>query len=341
MKYFNRISDLIHDKQDYESAIYYIRELLSGKSLNAEEKDLLELKLRYCTLKLGKLIEAPLEILNLSSLQLEQLFEVNLEKFGESGFSLNTLKISPKVTVILPIYNAPIALGKCLDSLLSLTPNDIRIIAINDASTDHKVSEVLDFYSTERNLDIYINSKNLGFSGTVNKGFSLANRSDVIILNSDTIVTPGWISNLKLKAYIHPDIATVTPLSNCAGPFSIGKDSLPGDAIKIQRLLSSLGCNNHFESLQKLPTGHGFCLYIKSKAFDEVGFFDSINFPRGYGEENDFCMRLKKKNLINTLDTKTYIYHSEAASFGSEKKVSMVKEGRSRLISYIQVILIK
>ena len=67
------------------------------------------------------MIEAPLEILNLSSLQREQLFEVNLEKFGESGFSLNTLKISPKVTVILPIYNAPIALGKCLDSLLSLT----------------------------------------------------------------------------------------------------------------------------------------------------------------------------------------------------------------------------
>ena len=92
------------------------------------------------------------------------------KKFGESGFSLNTLKISPKVTVILPIYNAPIALGKCLDSLLSLTPNDIRIIAINDASTDHK-SQVLDFYSTERNLDIYTNSKNLGFSGTVNKGF--------------------------------------------------------------------------------------------------------------------------------------------------------------------------
>ena len=145
MKYFNRISDLIHDKQDYESAIYYIRELLSGKSLNAEEKDLLELKLRYCTLKLGKLIEAPLEILNLSSLQLEQLFEVNLEKFGESGFSLNTLKISPKVTVILPIYNAPIALGKCLDSLLSLTPNDIRIIAINDARLTTKSQKYLIF----------------------------------------------------------------------------------------------------------------------------------------------------------------------------------------------------
>ena len=270
-------------------------------------------------------------------MQLEQLFEVNLEIWRRI-FSKYFKNFTKSNSYFAYLY-APIALGKCLDSLLSLTPNDIRIIAINDASTDHKVSEVLDFYSTERNLDIYTNSKNLGFSGTVNKGFSLANRSDVIILNSDTIVTPGWISNLKLKAYIHPDIATVTPLSNCAGPFSIGKDSLPGDAIKIQRLLSSLGCNNHFESLQKLPTGHGFCLYIKSKAFDEVGFFDSINFPRGYGEENDFCMRLKKKNLINTLDTKTYIYHSEAASF-VQKKMSIDKKVASRLIA-TSVILIK
>ena len=42
-------------------------------------------------------------------------------------------------------------------------------------------------------------------------------------------------------------------------------------------------------------------------------------------------MRLKTKNLIYTLDTKTYIYHSEAASFGSEKKVSMVTEGRIKV----------
>ena len=331
MEYFNRISDLIHHKQDYESASYYIKELLSNKSLSQQNQELLQLKLRYCSLKLGKIKSKSLEPFNESELNLSQVLETNLASIGEHGHHLDELSISPKVTIILPIYNAPTALKECLESLLNCTPASTRIIAINDASTDPEVANVLDAYSMAPNLDLYINENNLGFSGTVNRGFSLANSNDVIILNSDTVVTPGWVSNLKIKAYSHPKIATVTPLSNNAGPFSVSKTSLPKDAIQVQKLLNSLGCDCHFDTLQEMPTGHGFCLYIKSKAFEEVGYFDQVNFPRGYGEENDFCMRLKKKQLINTLDTKTFIYHSEAASFGSDKKKAMVKEGRLKV----------
>ena len=331
MEYFNRISDLIHHKQDYESASYYIKELLSSKSLSQQNQELLQLKLRYCSLKLGKIKSKSLESFDESELTLSQVLETNLVSLGETGHHLDELSISPKVAVILPIYNAPAALKECLESLLNCTPASIRIIAINDASTDPEVANVLDTYSMAPNLDVYTNEINLGFSGTVNRGFSLANNNDVIILNSDTVVTPGWVSNLKLKAYSHPKIATVTPLSNNAGPFSVSRTSLPKDAIQIQKLLNSLACDHHFDALQQMPTGHGFCLYIKSQAFEEVGYFDEVNFPRGYGEENDFCMRLKKKQFINTLDTKTFIYHSEAASFGSDKKKAMVKEGRLKV----------
>ena len=331
MEYFNRISDLIHHKHDYESASYYIKELLSNKSLSKQDETLLKLKLRYCALKRGKIKSKSLVAINESEWHLSKALDINLVSLGENGHHLTELSISPKVTIILPIYNAPIALKGCLDSLLNCTPSSVRIIAINDASTDPEISNLLDSYSIAQNLDIYTNAENLGFSGTVNRGFSLANNNDVIILNSDTVVTPGWVSNLKIKAYSNPRIATVTPLSNSAGPFSVAKTCSSRQAIQIQKLLNSLGCEHHFESLQEMPTGHGFCLYIKSKAFEEVGYFDQLNFPRGYGEENDFCMRLKKKQYINTLDTKTYIYHAEAASFGSENKMSMVKEGRLKV----------
>ena len=331
MEYFNRISDLIHHKQDYESASYYIKELLSSKSLSQQNQELLQLKLRYCFLKLGKIKSKSLESFDESELTFNKVLETNLVSLGETGYHLDELSISPKIAIILPIYNAPAALNECLKSLLNCTPASIRIIAINDASTDPEVANVLDAYSMAPNLDVYTNENNLGFSGTVNRGFSLANNNDVIILNSDTVVTPGWVSNLKLKAYSHPKIATVTPLSNNAGPFSVSKTSSSKDAIQIQKLLNSLACDHHFDALQQMPTGHGFCLYIKSQAFEEVGYFDEVNFPRGYGEENDFCMRLKKKQFINTLDTKTFIYHAEAASFGSDKKKAMVKEGRLKV----------
>ena len=331
MEYLNRISDLIHHKRDYESAAYYIQEVLSNKGLSVEAQDLLRLKLRYCDLKLGKFKSATHAHSKSPGLRSGQALEINLESLGENGFALNELDISTKVSIVLPIYNAADALKECLDSLVKCTPSCIKIIAINDASTDAEVSNVLNSFSSVQNLDVYTNDQNLGFSGTVNRGFSLANNADVIILNSDTVVSPGWVSNLKIKAYSNPKIATVTPLSNNAGPFSVAKQSSPRDSAQIQKLLNSIGCSEHFATTQEMPTGHGFCLYIKSKAFEAVGYFDQDNFPRGYGEENDFCMRLKKRQLINTIDTKTYIYHAEAASFGSEKKASMVKEGRLKV----------
>ena len=331
MEYLDRISDLIHHKRDYESAAYYIQEVLSNKGLSVESQDLLRLKLRYCDLKLGKFKSATRAHSNSPDLRSGQALEVNLEALGEQGFALKELDIATKVSIVLPIYNAADALKECLDSLVKCTPSCIKIIAINDASTDAEVSNVLNSFSSVQNLDIYTNDQNLGFSGTVNRGFSLANNTDIIILNSDTVVSPGWVSNLKIKAYSNPKVATVTPLSNNAGPFSVAKQSSPRDSAQIQKLLNSIGCSEHFALMQEMPTGHGFCLYIKSKAFEAVGYFDQDNFPRGYGEENDFCMRLKKKQLINTIDTKTYIYHAEAASFGSEKKASMVKEGRLKI----------
>ena len=73
MEYFNRISDLIHHKQDYESASYYIKELLSSKSLSQQDQELLQLKLRYCSLKLGKIKSKSLESFDESELTLSQV----------------------------------------------------------------------------------------------------------------------------------------------------------------------------------------------------------------------------------------------------------------------------
>ena len=67
------------------------------------------------------------------------------------------------------------------------------------------------------------------------------------------------------------------------------------------------------------PTGNGFCMYIKRRALDEVGFFDAESFPRGYGEEGDFCMRARAAAWTNVVDDATIVFHHRSASFGGEK----------------------
>ena len=69
----------------------------------------------------------------------------------------------------------------------------------------------------------------------------------------------------------------------------------------------------------EVPTGNGFCLYITRDAIDEIGLFDEASFPRGYGEENDFCMRALKAGYKNLIEDSTFVFHHRSASFGDEK----------------------
>jgi glycosyltransferase involved in cell wall biosynthesis len=76
----------------------------------------------------------------------------------------------------------------------------------------------------------------------------------------------------------------------------------------------------------KVPTGNGFCLYIRRELVDDIGLFDEELFPRGYGEENDFCMRAVKAGWQNIVDDRTLVYHLRSQSF-KEEKTALMEEG--------------
>jgi len=65
-------------------------------------------------------------------------------------------------------------------------------LIIDDKSSDRSINKFLKNYSEKNKLKkikVVFNKKNLGFSETVNYGIKLSKNNDVIILNSDTIVT--------------------------------------------------------------------------------------------------------------------------------------------------------
>ncbi|MGM1054033.1 MAG: glycosyltransferase [Pseudomonadota bacterium] len=234
----------------------------------------------------------------------------------------------PLPAIIIPVFNAVEALGDCLDSVAKHTQIDCRILLIDDASTDPGVQQLLESYRSRWPFECYRNSQNLGFTRTVNKGLQLAGRSDVVLLNADTRVTPGWLGRLRVAAYHQPDVGTVTPFSNNAGAFSVpkpGSNTVP-EAFSLERFARAIGQASS-RRYPQVPTGNGFCLYIRRDCLDEVGELDAEAFPRGYGEENDFCMRAGGKGWQHVIDDATYIYHVRSASFGEEKR-ELMAEGR-------------
>ncbi|MGH7860339.1 MAG: glycosyltransferase family 2 protein, partial [Candidatus Binatia bacterium] len=76
---------------------------------------------------------------------------------------------------------------------------------------------------------------------------------------------------------------------------------------------------------------HGFCMYVKREALDDVGVFEEEAFGLGYGEENDWCMRASRLGWKHVLDDATYVYHEGGVSFGSEEARQALVENRRRL----------
>lgn len=237
------------------------------------------------------------------------------------------------VDIVVPVFNAYEDVKLCIESLKETVDLSIdRIIILNDCSTDQAVTNYLQSIKSPR-IDIIFNSENLGFTKTVNKGMKLYRSDDVILLNSDTIVTRGWVDKLVAAAYSRKNIATVTPLSNNAAICSV---PVPNEYNRIP-----LGYNiNDFARLvedvsekkyPEIPTAHGFCMYIKRQVLDDIGYFDESHFRRGYGEENDFSFRAILNGYNNIMCDDTFIFHKGTASFPKKEKLINIKEAEEFL----------
>lgn len=252
---------------------------------------------------------------------------------GQQAKTIDDLILFPveeHVSVIVPIYNAVDDVHVCIERLKSYTPKNIDIILINDASTDPRIKAVLDDAQCTPNFRIFNNDKNLGFTKTVNRGIELAGENDVILLNSDARVTPRWIQGFQRALATDYKIATVTAMSDRAGAFSapnIGNDNeLPSEVREEDYAIAFR--RNSIGAYPTVPTGNGFCMYIRRSCIKQIGILDADAFPRGYGEENDFCMRARAAGWRNIIDDRTYIFHDRSKSFGGEKE-ELIKAGRA------------
>lgn len=221
-------------------------------------------------------------------------------------------------TVIIPIYNAAAALARCLQSLVRQGQHAHEYLLIDDASTDPLISDLLDrLPELPAPVRVLRNAVNLGFVGTVNRAIN-ESTGDVLLLNSDTLVSEGWLRRIEHCSLSDQRIASITPWSNnaeiCSLPAFCKPNPEPPDADAIARVIAASGVPSYPE----LPTGVGFCLWLRRNALDQIGDFDQTTFGRGYGEENDWCRRAAGHGWSNVLCDDAYVVHQGGQSFAAE-----------------------
>lgn len=91
---------------------------------------------------------------------------------------------------------------------------------------------------------------------------------------------------------------------------------MPNDADEIALKIAALDS----AAYPDLPTAVGFCMWIRRAALNMVGDFDQATFGRGYGEENDFCLRIAAHGWRSVLCDNAYVVHQGGVSFPKRVK---------------------
>ena len=248
------------------------------------------------------------------------------------------------ITVVLPVYNAFELLTEALDRLLRTTETDVRLILIEDCSTDPRIRPFLrDFARTHQGqgritaIDVIENAVNLGFIGSVNAGFAMALEQGskreaagpILLLNSDAFLPDNWVGRLCAPLTSDPEIASTTPMSSDAEIFNVPQICRPsefapgqGDAIDAVAARFNLGSD-----WVEVPTGVGFCMAIARDWLKKVPQFDTV-FGKGYGEEVDWCQSVRALGGRHVAVQNLFVEHRGGSSFGSaEKQARILQNG--------------
>lgn len=241
---------------------------------------------------------------------------------------------SRTVDVIVPVYQAVAATVQCLTSIAHAAADAsslCEVTVIIDDPDRQAYGPVLEL-ARKSGFSLLFNDQNDGFVKTVNRGMRLHPERDVILLNSDTLVHGDWVGRLREAAYRDASIGTVTPLSNnatiCSYPRMCSAEAIQPEQVAV---LDRLCAATNSGETAEIPTAVGFCMYIRRKCLRDVGLFDEQLWGKGYGEENEFCLRATARGWRHIVAGGIFVGHLGHASFDAEQSCELMRENGAKL----------
>jgi GT2 family glycosyltransferase/glycosyltransferase involved in cell wall biosynthesis len=243
------------------------------------------------------------------------------------------------VALCIPLHGAHQEFVECMRSVLAHTPARVAIVVADDASPDdrsRRFLEELDRTVAFAHSLFYIRSEeNRGFVSTVNEIFERVAPADVIVLNSDCLVTEGWFDALARAAGESSLVATVSVFTNNGTILSLPHRNRPQadlpQTIDLERAAEAIASQS-LRIRPQLPTVVGHCFYVRRAALDLVGPFDEA-FSPGYGEEVDFSQRCVLHGLVHVVADEAFVLHKGSASFAVDGAPNPVKALHDEMIA--------
>lgn len=239
-------------------------------------------------------------------------------------------------TIVVPIYGDLPSILECLDSLVTTVDLSVhRILLANDNGPEADTIEraLLPRISGHQAIGYIRNERTLGFVGNCNRAVLEVDETgnDILLLNSDTVATEGFLDELSAVLHLDETHGAVCPRSDNATIATI-PFALRDPRAERSRERTSVVHHALRESLPRFsvaPVAMGFCLLIRRELIREYGLFDEA-FAPGYGEENDFCLRVARHGFRSLIAHRALVFHAGSKSFGRRREA--LRSAHERLL---------
>jgi GT2 family glycosyltransferase/glycosyltransferase involved in cell wall biosynthesis len=229
----------------------------------------------------------------------------------------------PTVDVVVCVHNALEEVRRCLWSLADRASHPFRLIVVNDGSDAKTTAYLGEAAAVNPEITLIHNdSPPHGYTIAANLGMREADGDYVVVLNSDTIVTFGWLERIIACGESDERIGILGPLSNAASHQSLPalRDGGAWATNPLPQFMTENGMAKLLERLSprhrpRLPFINGFCYVVKRPVFEQIGYFDEENFASGYCEENDFSYRASQAGFELAVVDDAYVFHAKSKSF--------------------------
>ena len=226
-------------------------------------------------------------------------------------------------SIIIISYNTLPFTRICVESIRQYTKSDsYEIIVVDNGSNDGSaewLSEQIDICSV-------FNKENNGFPVACNQGLELAKGTELLFLNSDTVVTLHWLENLHQALYSNSNVGAVSCMTNNCANFQ--QISVPYKTLEeMQRFAAAYNCSNP-ALWQRWMTLVGYCFLFRRAIYEKLGGLDERFTPGNY-EDDDYSLRIRAAGYELLLCRDTFIHHFGSISFReglSEKERLQKKE---------------
>jgi GT2 family glycosyltransferase len=266
-----------------------------------------------------------------------RLLTLGLNSRGIFSLPPDELEASSEISVIVAVHNAPEVTLRCLGSLEKFAGN-AEVIIVDDASSLAKVKQMLEDFCRRNNWRLMRNEKALGHSRASEAGVSVSKKPYVCLLNSDAIASSKSWGGVVQAFESSPQIAVVGPSTS----YTVGP----------QVVMRACHCRRHWSDEQvwrfaekyvvrrtksplvEVPFVGGFAFFVRRSVWDKLDGFDK-NLP-DYGNEIEFCQRVKRSGLRIVWSKHSYIHHLGNESYGKSLGLDRIKKRSLQATSYVQ-----